>query len=400
MNTPQRINFDLGRMYKPGVDPTRVKYSIRSERPHDVIEQILAHLKPLSELGDQTSEYHQVITAQKDVPADVAWSSSMGLRMIDNLTRDFLSKQPKAKAYLSAWEFDIRPRLWPILEKRPDLAAWASEFVTKSCFAANFVLCVAEGRLAQALTIASGAFWDLAGELRPIPLDDGAIVAMLEPSLQWVMLRSAYFQKQWANSYMGFDTRRDIHRVLLPGGGCDATLWSRRFHIGSDEEVTLCDQIDYSKELSALLGSDLASNYIRFEKANALEFMGRKDQEGRYHTIVASGLPQYIWIQHAEEFMSNCVRAMDNSEAIVTLDHSRADDSYRFCGDTFPWPNGIMFFVRDFNEAFRVTKDMGAKVGLKVVDAYYPGAGSARTKNAGNEVCEAGAAFVLKRHDG
>lgn len=59
-----------------------------------------------------------------------------------------------------------------------------------------------------------------------------------------------------------------------------------------------------------------------------------------------------------------------------------------------------MFFVRDFNGAFRVTKDMGAKVGLKVVDAYYPGAGSARTKNAGNEVCEAGAAFVLKRHDG
>lgn len=397
---PKPVQFDF--ITEVLMDAANATSSFRyvpqsEDRPLDIVEHVTELLRPAVEIRALSNGYHKVFMSQDKVPAEESWSSEEGLKIIYREFRDYLRSQAKdedeAKAYIQALTKNVWPKLKPILKNSQNTAAWAKRFVTCSLFAANFIINIAEGNLALALPVAHGVLPDILGRLRPVPPSDGAFVAMLEESLRWVALRSAYVQDGLEESYDEFQLDKskdgsDVHRIGFFGGGVDGALYARGFYLAENERAIVYDKVDCSSSLECLLNGKLADNNIEYRVGDFTEAFHDPEQERSYDVIVLSGLMPYIW-KGAEPIFAKIKELLKPGGRII-FDLSVACLSYLFVGTTFPWPSREMYLPQSFDAATAAVKEICEAVDLEFVESYYEDEDC-------EDFCPAGIAFTLRK---
>lgn len=392
----QPVQFDLRGMLVDAANAvSSFRYVPQSEdRPLDIVENMMEILKSAKETQELSARYHKLFMSQDKTPAGDSWSSEEGLKIIYSEFRDYLKSQAEsedeAKAYVKALTHEIWPKLKPILRQNQNTAAWAKRFVTCSMFAAIFVINIAEGNLALALPVAHGVLPDILGRFRPVPPSDGAFVAMLEESLRWVALRSAYVQNGLDESYAQFDSVNDtdVHRIAFFGGGCDGALYTRGFYLAKDERAVIYDKVDCSSSLECLMNGKLADNNIEYRVGDFTEAFHDSEQQASYDVVVLSGLMPYVW-KGAESIFTK-IKGLLKPGGRIIFDLSVECLSYLFVGTTFPWPSREMYLPQSFDAAIAAVGEICEAVDLELVGKYYEDEDS-------DDFCPAGIAFTLRK---
>lgn len=359
-------------------------------RPYDVVEQIEAILLSNKSLSGVTNDYHNSILAQGKIPFECSWSTDEGLAEIELETREYFKEiagsEEQAEEYLKLWDETVWPNLRPILAGSQEESAWARTIVTKSRYAATFLANIARSDLAKVMPAAFGVLWDITGQPGIIQPSDAAFVAFLEESLQWVRLRSGFFQDVLDETYDVL-VEDEEHYILFPGGGCDGVLWTRGFYLEENEYAVIYDKCDCRAELEILLGKTLEEAHIEYHVGSFLEALDDPGQIGRYDEIILSGVMPYLWSDRIK-VMEAC-KKLANDDGAIVFDLSIACLSYLFVKLACGWPSAEMFLPTSFDEAYKAAAELAKSSNLTLTDYYYE-------KPEKEDCCSAGAAFVLK----